>query len=45
MCILTLSIGEGMEIIPMFTSQHEVNKGQGVSVIRYYPRDYLPMLI
>lgn len=45
MKILTLTLADGSEIVPMFTSKDEVNKGQSVSVVRYYPCDYLPMLI
>lgn len=29
----------------MFTSNDELNKGPDVSVIRFYPQDYLPKLI
>lgn len=29
----------------MFTSNDELNKGPDVSVARFYPQDYLPILI
>lgn len=36
---------DGHEIIPMFTSNEEVEKGGGSSVICVYPQDYLPLLL
>lgn len=45
MRILTLTPESGVEFIPMFTSNDEVNKGPSASIIRFYPRDYLPKLI
>lgn len=45
MCILTLTLESGDEFVPMFTSNDEANKGPSVSIIRYYPQDYLPMLV
>ena len=43
--ILTLGVQDGSEVIPMFTSKQHMGKNQSVSVIRYYPSDYLPILI
>ena len=43
--VLTLSLEGGGEIVPLFTSTEEVNKGQSVSTMRYYPNDYLPILL
>lgn len=45
MRIRTLTIENGIEYVPMFTSNDEANKGPHTSIIRYYPQDYLPMLI
>lgn len=45
MRILTLAFESGDEFVPMFTSNDEVNKGPSASIIRYYPQDYLPMLV
>lgn len=45
MHILTLKPESGTEFVPMFTSNEEVQKGPSASIIRYYPQDYLPMLI
>lgn len=45
MRILTLAIESGDEFVPMFTSNDEANKGPSASIIRYYPQDYLPMLV
>lgn len=45
MRILTLTLESGIEIVPMFTSNDEANKGPSASIIRFYPQDYLPKLI
>ena len=45
MRILTLALESGDEFVPMFTSNDEANKGPSASIIRYYPQDYLPMLV
>lgn len=45
MRILTMSPKDGVEFVPMFTSNTEANKGPSTSIVRYYPQDYLPMLI
>lgn len=41
--IQTITLKNGIELIPMFTSQEEINGD--VSAIRYYPQDYLPMIV
>lgn len=43
--IITLKTEDGGAVVPMFTSNDEVNKGPSASVIRFYPQDYLPKLI
>lgn len=43
--ILTFNTESGVEFVPMFTSNDEVNKGPSTSVIRFYPQDYLPKLV
>lgn len=45
MRILTLTPESGVEFVPMFTSNEEVNKGPSASIIRFYPQDYLPKLV
>lgn len=45
MRILTLALESGDEFVPMFTSNDEANKGPSASIIRYYPQDYLPILV
>lgn len=45
MRILTITPKNGVEFVPMFTSNEEVNKGPSASIIRFYPQDYLPKLI
>lgn len=45
MRILTLVLESGDEFVPMFTSNDEAKKGPSASIIRYYPQDYLPMLV
>ena len=45
MRILTLALESGDEFVPMFTSNDEAKKGPSASIIRYYPQDYLPMLV
>lgn len=45
MRILTLTPESGVEFVPMFTSNEEVNKGSSVSIMRLYPQDYLPKLV
>lgn len=44
MKVLTLNAGE-QEIVPLFTSKEQMEKGQTVSVIQNYPDTYLPMLL
>ncbi len=44
MRILTLTLDDGTEIIPAFTSDEEANKGPKSSIIRYYPINYLPVI-
>ena len=44
MRILTLGFENGVEIVPMFTSNDEANKGPNASVVRLYPQDYSPVL-
>lgn len=43
--VLTLKLEGDIEVVPLFTSTEEVNKGQSVSTMRYYPSDYLPLLM
>lgn len=45
MRILTLTPASGVEFVPMFTSNDEVNKGPSASIVRFYPQDYLPRLV
>lgn len=45
MRIAEVIFNDRIEMIPMFTSKDEANKGNPKSLIRYYPADYLPMLI
>lgn len=45
MRILTMITASGVEVVPTFTSKDEANKGEDVSIIRFYPQDYLPYLI
>lgn len=45
MRILTLTHESGIEFVPMFTSNEEVNKGPSASIIRFYPQDYLSKLV
>ena len=45
MRILTLKPDDGVEFVPMFTSNEEVQKRPSASIIRFYPQDYLPKLI
>lgn len=45
MRIMTLGLENGVEIVPMFTSNDEANKGPNASVVRLYPQDYLPKLV
>ena len=45
MRILTLTLESGVEFVPMFTSNEEVNKGPSASIIRFYPQDYLSKLV
>lgn len=42
--IITLQVGDE-EIVPMFTSSEQANKGPTVNIIRLYPQDYLPIVI
>lgn len=43
--VLTLKLPNGDEFVPMFTSVEELNKAQSVSTVRYYPQDFVPMLM
>lgn len=36
---------DGEEVIPLFTSEDQIKKGPSVSTSRFYPQDYLPMLL
>ena len=45
MRILVMTLEDGMEFIPLFTSSDEARKGPSASVIRLYPQDYLPKLV
>ncbi|MBP3493849.1 MAG: protein kinase [Oscillospiraceae bacterium] len=40
----TMMLKDGMEFIPAFTSEREAGKGLSTSTIRYYPKDYLPII-
>lgn len=42
--VLNINI-EGEEIIPVFTSEAQAKKGPDVSITRFYPQEYLPMLL
>ena len=42
--VLNMNI-EGEEITPVFTSEEQAKKGPDVSITRFYPQDYLPMLL
>ena len=44
MKVLTLNAGE-QEIVPLFTSKEQMEKGQIVSIVQNYPDTYLPMLL
>lgn len=44
MRFLTLNL-DGEEVIPLFTSKEQIEKGPSVSTSRFYPQDYLPMLL
>ena len=44
MKIRTIDVN-GTELVPLFSSQEEVNKGPSTSVVRMTPQDYLPKLI
>lgn len=44
MKIITLQVGDE-EIVPMFTSSEQANKGPTVNITRLYPQDYLPIVI
>lgn len=45
MRIMTMAFDNDTEVVPMFTSNDEAQKGPDVSVIRFYPHDYLPKLM
>lgn len=45
MRILTLELENDVEVVPMFTSNDEANKGPSASLIRFHPQDYLPKLV
>lgn len=44
MRFLTLNL-DSEEVIPLFTSKEQIEKGPSVSTSRFYPQDYLPMLL
>lgn len=44
MKIITLQVGDE-EVVPMFTSSKQANKGPTVNITRLYPQDYLPIVI
>jgi len=44
MKIVTLQAGDE-EVVPMFTSSEQANKGTTVNITRLYPQDYLPIVI
>lgn len=44
MKIITLQVGDE-EVVPMFTSSEQANKGPTVNITRLYPQDYLPIVI
>lgn len=44
MKIITLQVGDE-EVVPMFTSSEQANKGATVNITRLYPQDYLPIVI
>ncbi|MBE5938785.1 MAG: SseB family protein [Lachnospiraceae bacterium] len=41
----TLVSDDKGEVISMFTSKSRTNNPEGISIVRYYPQDYLSMLI
>lgn len=45
MRILTWTPESGAVFVPMFTSEDEAGKGPSASLIRFYPKDYLPKLV
>lgn len=44
MKIRTVTLNDETELISMFTSNEEAEKGGSTSLIRYYPQDYLPII-
>lgn len=45
MQLITLTLKDGREIIPAFTSKEELQKKLNTLMIRYDPQDYLPILL
>ena len=45
MRICTLVSDNGVEVVPMFTSNEEASGGMNTSLVRFYPQDYLPKII
>ena len=45
MRILTMTLEDGVELVPMFTSRDEARKGPKTSIIRLYPQEYLQKLV
>ena len=45
MRILTMTLEDGVELVPMFTSSDEARKGPKTAIIRLYPQEYLPKLV
>lgn len=43
--LITLTLKDGREIIPAFTSKEELQKKLNTLMIRYDPQDYLPILL
>lgn len=41
----TIKMHDGTEVVPLFTSEEEANKGPSVSTMHYYPSNYLPLLM
>lgn len=44
MRIRTFAIKNSVELIPVFTSSEEANRGESTSIVRLYPENYIPML-
>ncbi len=45
MKIRTVQVKDDLVVIPAFTSREETEKAPVTSVIRYYPVDYMPMVL